>query len=122
MEKREGKGPSRKIRQRRVRRKVQGTQERPRLSVFRSAKHIYAQVIDDTTNRVLVAASSLSKDFRSSGQSGGNVAGASLVGQLVAEKALAYGLQKVVFDRNGFLYHGRVKAVAVGAREKGLEF
>ncbi|MGE3541734.1 MAG: 50S ribosomal protein L18 [Candidatus Tectimicrobiota bacterium] len=116
------KGQARKIRQRRVRRKVQGTPERPRLSVFRSAKHIYAQIIDDTTNRVLVAASSLSKDFRASGQSGGNVSGASLVGQIVAEKALASGLRRVVFDRNGFLYHGRVKAVALGAREKGLEF
>ena len=122
MSKLEDKGQARKVRQRRVRRKVQGTQERPRLSVFRSAKHIYAQIIDDTANRVLVAASSLSKDFRTSGQNGGNVAGASLLGQMIAEKALASGLRKVVFDRNGFLYHGRVKAVALGAREKGLEF
>ena len=111
---------ARKIRQRRVRRKVQGTLERPRLSVFRSAKHVYAQIIDDTANHVLVAASSLSKDFRATGQSGGNVAGAMLVGQMVAEKALQRGVQQVVFDRNGFLYHGRIKAVALGAREKGL--
>ena len=113
---------ARRVRQRRVRRKVQGTLERPRLSVFRSAKHIYAQVIDDTANRVLVTASSLSKDFRATGQSGGNVGGATLVGQLVAEKALQRGVQQVVFDRNGFLYHGRIKAVALGAREKGLQF
>lgn len=122
MGKLDDKGQARKVRQRRVRRKVQGTQERPRLSVFRSAKHIYAQIIDDTTNRVLVAVSSLSKDFRSTGQSGGNVAGATTIGQIVAEKALAHGMQRVVFDRNGFLYHGRVKAVALWAREKGLEF
>jgi large subunit ribosomal protein L18 len=122
MGKTEGKNAARKIRQHRVRRKVRGTPERPRLSVFRSAKHIYAQVVDDTTNRVLVAASSLSKDFQAAGQSGGNVAGATLVGQIVAEKALQNGVQQVVFDRNGFLYHGRVKAVALGAREKGLQF
>jgi len=113
---------ARRVRQRRVRRKVQGSLERPRLSVFRSAKHIYAQIIDDTANRVLVAASSLSKDFRATGQSGGNVGGATLVGQMVAEKALQSGVQQVVFDRNGFLYHGRIKAVALGAREKGLQF
>ena len=122
MGKPEEKSRARKIRQRRVRRKVQGTPERPRLSVFRSAKHIYAQVVDDTANRVLVAASSLSKDFRATGQRGGNIAGATLVGQIVAEKALQRGVQQVVFDRNGFLYHGRVKAVALGAREKGLQF
>ena len=122
MGKPEAKMRARKIRQRRVRRKVQGTLERPRLSVFRSAKHVYAQIIDDTANRVLVAASSLSKDFRASGQSGRNVAGATLVGQMVADKALQHGVQQVVFDRNGFLYHGRIKAVALGAREKGLQF
>jgi len=122
MGKPEEKNTARKIRQRRVRRKVQGIPERPRLSVFRSAKHIYAQVVDDSVNRVLVAASSLSEDFRATGQKGGNVAGATLVGQMVAEKALQNGVQQVVFDRNGFLYHGRVKAVALGAREKGLQF
>ena len=122
MGKPEEKHQARKVRQRRVRRKVRGTLERPRLSVFRSAKHIYAQIIDDTANHVLVTASSLSKDFRATGQSGGNVAGATLVGQLVAEKALQHGVQQVVFDRNGFLYHGRIKAVALGAREKGLQF
>lgn len=113
---------ARKVRQRRVRRKIQGTPERPRLSVFRSNKHIYAQVIDDTTNRVLTAVSSVSKDFRETRKAGGNIEGATLVGEMVAEKSLQQGIQRVVFDRNGFLYHGRVKAVATGAREKGLEF
>jgi large subunit ribosomal protein L18 len=92
------------------------------LSVFRSNKHIYAQIIDDTANHVLVSASSLGKDFRTTGKSGGNVDGATLVGQMVGEKALQKGISRVVFDRNGFLYHGRVKAVAMAAREKGLEF
>src|SRR5262249_6327268 len=118
----EEKTAARKIRQRRVRRKVQGTPERPRLSVFRSAKHIYAQGVDDTANRVLVAASSLSKDFRATGQRGGNVEGATLVGQMVAEKALQHGGEQEVFDGNVLLYDGRVKAVALGAREKGLQF
>lgn len=113
---------ARQVRQRRVRRYVRGTAERPRLSVYRSNKHIYAQIIDDTANRVLTTASSASPDFRATGKSGGNVAGATLVGEMVAEKALQRGIQQVVFDRNGFLYHGRVKAVAVGAREKGLQF
>lgn len=113
---------ARKRRQRRVRQKVRGTAERPRLSVFRSARHIYAQLIDDTANRVLAAASSLSPEFRASGQRGSNKAGAKLVGELIAAKALERGIRRVVFDRNGFLYHGRVAALATGAREKGLEF
>lgn len=122
MGKPELKEEARKRRQRRVRRKVVGTPARPRLTVFRSAKHIYAQVIDDTTNRVLTAVSSRGKDFQASGKSGGNIAGATLVGEMVAEKARQQGVERVVFDRNGFLYHGRVKAVAAGAREKGLDF
>jgi large subunit ribosomal protein L18 len=113
---------ARKIRQQRVRMRLRGTPQRPRLSVYRSNKHIYAQIIDDTANRVLVSASSMSKDFRTMGKSGGNVAGATLIGEMVAEKALQKGISCVVFDRNGFLYHGRVKAVAMAAREKGLEF
>jgi large subunit ribosomal protein L18 len=113
---------ARKIRQRRVRTRLRGTPERPRLSVYRSNKHIYAQIIDDTTNRVLAMSSSISKDFLTTGKSGGNVTGATLVGEMLAEKALQKGIRRVVFDRNGFLYHGRVKAVAVAAREKGLEF
>jgi small subunit ribosomal protein S5 len=113
---------ARKIRQRRVRVRLRGTPERPRLSVYRSNKHIYAQIIDDTTNRVLATSSSIGKDFLTTGKSGGNVTGATLIGEMLAEKALQKGIRRVVFDRNGFLYHGRVKAVAVAAREKGLEF
>jgi large subunit ribosomal protein L18 len=94
---------------------------RPRLTVFRSNSHIYAQIIDDTSNRVLISASSTSKDFQASGKRGGNVEGAALVGAMVAEKALAQGIRQVVFDRNGFLYHGRVAAVADAAREKGMD-
>jgi large subunit ribosomal protein L18 len=113
---------ARKVRQRRVRRKLRGTAERPRLSVYRSNKHMYAQIIDDTTNRVLSAASSMSQDFRATGKRGGNVEGATLVGEMVAAHALQQGIRQVVFDRNGFLYHGRVEAVAAGSREKGLSF
>lgn len=113
---------ARKVRQRRVRRKVRGTAERPRLSVYRSNKHIYAQIVDDTANRVLAAVSSLHKDFRAADKRGSNVDGATLVGELIAEKALQQSIRQVVFDRNGFLFHGRVKAIAAGAREKGLEF
>ena len=104
----------------RVRRKVRGTAERPRLCVFRSLHHIYAQVIDDTEGLTLAAASSADKGARVSG--GGNVAGAKAVGKLVAERAKEKGIQKVVFDRGGYLYHGRVKALAEAAREAGLEF
>ena len=111
---------ARKRRQRRVRKRLRGTPERPRLTVFRSNGHIYAQVIDDASNRVLAAASSTGKDFQATGKSGGNVEGATLIGTMVAEKALAQGIQQVVFDRNGFLYHGRVAAVADAAREQGL--
>ena len=113
---------ARKRRQRRVRKRIRGTAECPRLSVFRSNNHIYAQVIDDAANRVIAAASSMSKDFRATDVKGGNVDGAAAVGTMVAEKALQAGVQRVVFDRNGFLYHGRVAAVANAAREKGLEF
>lgn len=113
---------ARRGRQRRVRRKIRGTSERPRLSVYRSNKHIYAQVIDDMANRVLVAMSSMHRDFRATDKRGCNVDGATAVGELLAEKALQQGIRQVVFDRNGFLYHGRVQAVATGAREKGLEF
>jgi large subunit ribosomal protein L18 len=113
---------ARERRRRRVRVKVRGTLQRPRLSVFRSAKHVYAQVIDDVSNRVLASASSVTGEFRSKGVNGGNVAGATLVGEILAGKAKERGIQQVVFDRNGFLYHGRVKAVAAAARDGGLEF
>jgi large subunit ribosomal protein L18 len=107
---------------RRVRRRVRGTPERPRLAVFRSLRHIYAQVIDDTAGRTLAAASSLDPGFRQQMQGGGNVAAARLVGRLVAERALAAGVRRVVFDRGGYKYHGRVRALAEAAREAGLEF
>ena len=105
-------------RHRRVRGKISGTAAYPRLDVFRSSKHIYAQIIDDVTGTTLVAASSLEKDFDGFG---GNIDAANKVGKAIAEKALAKGIKKVVFDRGGFVYHGRVKALADGAREGGLE-
>ena len=104
----------------RIRRKVSGSAERPRLAVFRSLKHIYAQLIDDHAHRTLVSASSGEKN--SSIGSGGNIAGAKGVGKLIADRAKAQGISKVVFDRGGYLYHGRVKALADAAREAGLEF
>jgi large subunit ribosomal protein L18 len=110
-------------RKKRVRKKVRGTPERPRLSVFKSSRHIYAQVIDDTTARTLVSASSLSKGLRTRIEGkGGNREGAAIVGEFITEQALGKGIKRVVFDRNGFLYHGRIKVLAEAAREKGLEF
>jgi large subunit ribosomal protein L18 len=105
-------------RHRRVRAKVAGTTARPRLDVFRSSKHIYAQIIDDATGTTLAAASSLDKGFDGYG---GNAEAAGKVGKAIAEKALAKGIEQVVFDRGGFVYHGRVKALAEGAREGGLK-
>ncbi|HIC92806.1 MAG TPA: 50S ribosomal protein L18 [Anaerolineae bacterium] len=109
-------------RHRRVRKKVVGTPERPRLSVFRSLKHIYAQIIDDSRGHTLVAASTLDPQLR--GQLDGltKTEQARLVGKLLAERALARGVKKVAFDRGGYKYHGRVKALAEAAREGGLEF
>jgi len=104
----------------RIRQRVHGSEERPRLAVFRSVKHIYAQVIDDRKGHTVAAASSGEKN--SSVGSGGNVAGAKEVGKLIAERAKAKGVKKVVFDRGGYLYHGRVKALADAARAAGLEF
>jgi large subunit ribosomal protein L18 len=103
----------------RIRSKVQGTAERPRLAVFRSLKHIYAQVIDDASGRTIVAASSRDKD---SGTKGSNTAAAKVVGALIAKKAKDKGIKAVVFDRGGYLYHGNIKALADAARENGLEF
>jgi large subunit ribosomal protein L18 len=105
----------------RVRRKVVGTPERPRLAVSRSNAHISAQVIDDSTGRTVASAASVEKDVRSAG-AGGNKSAAAVVGRLVAERARAAGVTAVVFDRGGFLYHGRVAALADAAREAGLEF
>jgi large subunit ribosomal protein L18 len=104
----------------RIRRKVKGSDERPRLAIFRSVANIYAQVIDDRKGHTLVAASSTEKT--AGVKSGGNVAGAKAIGKLIAERAQAKGLKAVVFDRGGYLYHGRVKALADAAREAGLEF
>jgi large subunit ribosomal protein L18 len=106
----------------RIRKKVRGTPERPRLTVYRSLKHIYAQVIDDATGETLVAASTLSKELQGQLKATGNANAAQAVGELVANKARERGITKVVFDRNGFLYHGRIKQLAEAARQKGLEF
>ena len=109
----------------RLRKRMMGTEERPRLTVFRSLSHIYAQVIDDMAGNTLVAASSVEPSVRTglpAKARGGNRMGAQVIGKLVAERALAKGIKRVVFDRNGFLYHGRVRAVAEAAREAGLEF
>ena len=109
-------------RKRRVRKNIFGTKERPRLSVFRSGRHIYAQVVVDTDGHTLVSASTLHEEVRQQLPAGGKVGAAELVGKVVARRAMEKGVSKVVFDRNGFLYHGRVRAVASGAREQGLDF
>ena len=103
----------------RVRGKISGTAERPRLSVFRSENNIYAQIIDDVAGNTLVAASSVEKGFEGNG---GNIDAAKKIGKLVAERALQKGIEEVVFDRGGYIYHGRVMALAEGAREGGLKF
>ncbi len=115
------KDAARKRRQRRIRGKVKGTADRPRLSVDRSLKHIYAQIVDDDAGRTLAAASSLSKEIRDQIKSGANTEGARIVGGLIAKKAIERDIRKVVFDRGGRIYHGRVKALAEGARKAGLE-
>ena len=109
-------------RKKRIRRKVDGTETRPRLTVFRSDKHIYAQIINDQTGATLVSASSLSPEYKEMEAIKGKVNAAKRVGHLVALKALDKGIAKVVFDRNGFIYHGRIQALADAAREKGLDF
>jgi large subunit ribosomal protein L18 len=102
----------------RIRRRVQGTAERPRLAIFRSLNHIYAQLIDDERGATLASASSVEKDLR--GSTGGNIEAARRVGRAIAERAIAAGIEQVVFDRGGFRYHGRVKALSDAAREAGL--
>ncbi len=119
MFKKDNKSASRERRHLRVRKKVAGTTERPRLSVYRSEKNIYAQIIDDTKGVTLVAASSLDKDFEGTGW---NIEAAKKVGEAVAKKAKDAGINQVVFDRGGYIYHGRVQALADAAREAGLEF
>ena len=106
----------------RVRMTVSGTAERPRLCVYRSLDHIYAQVIDDRAGKTLVSASSADKDTKKNLKGGGNVAAAKVVGKAIADRAKAAGVNKVVFDRGGYKYHGRVKALADAAREAGLQF
>ncbi len=113
------KNKARLKRHRRVRAKVSGTASCPRLNVFRSSKHIYAQLIDDVNGVTLVAASSMDKDFEGNG---GNKEAAKKVGQIVGKRALDKGIETVVFDRGGYLYHGRIKELADGARESGLKF
>jgi len=113
---------ARKRRHRRVRKKIVGTAERPRLNVFRSLKHIYAQVIDDDKGHTLVAASTLDPELRGKLDGLTKTEQARLVGKLLGERALARGVRRVVFDRGGYKYHGRVKALAEGSREAGLEF
>ena len=106
----------------RTRKKIAGTSERPRLCVHRSTRHIRAQVIDDNTARTLVSASSLDKEVRQQIKGGGNIAASKVVGKVIAERARAKGVEKVVFDRGGYQYHGRVQALAEAAREAGLKF
>jgi large subunit ribosomal protein L18 len=109
----------------RIRKRVRGTPERPRLSVFRSVSHIYVQVVDDTQGTTIASASTIEPAVKGGllkDAKGGNVAGAKAIGQAIATRLLEKGVKQVVFDRNGFLYHGRVKAVADAAREAGLEF
>ena len=115
------KGQVRKSHQR-VRTKVSGTAESPRLAVYRSTKHIYAQLIDDVNKVTICSASSIDKDLREKLSHGGNIEAAKVVGEAVAQKALKAGVKECVFDRGGFLYHGRVSALAEAAREAGLDF
>ncbi|MGI6345333.1 MAG: 50S ribosomal protein L18 [Bacillota bacterium] len=122
MTSKQSRNAARKRRHARVRTKVRGTAERPRLNVYRSSKHIYTQIIDDVTGMTLVSASTLSPEFTATGAPGGNVEAARQVGQLIARKALEQGIRQVVFDRGGYLYHGRIAALAEAAREAGLEF
>ena len=118
---------ARRKRKVRIRKKIRGTGEQPRLTVFRSGGHIYAQVVDDVAGRTLAAASSRERGFAAEAKEvenagGGNVAGAALVGRLLAGRAKARGVEQVVFDRNGYLYHGRVRALAEGVKETGVRF
>ncbi len=113
---------SRLKRKKRIRKNMTGTADRPRLSIFRSAAHIYAQVINDIEGNTLVAASTLDSEFTATGKKGGDREAAVIVGKMIGKRALDKGIAKVVFDRNGFLYHGRIKALSDGARETGLQF
>lgn len=109
-------------RKRRIRKALSGTDERPRLTVFRSARHIYAQIINDISGQTLASASSVEKAIKAQDRFDNKIEAADHIGKLIGERAVEKGIKKVVFDRNGYLYHGRVKAVSVGARKAGLEF
>ncbi|OJV62647.1 MAG: 50S ribosomal protein L18 [Clostridiales bacterium 38-18] len=122
MASKKSKNINRKARHARVRKNLAGTAERPRLNIFRSNSNIYAQIIDDVTGNTLIAASSLEPSVKEKVSHAGNKEAAKLVGELVAKKALEKGIENVVFDRGGYLYHGRVKELAEGAREAGLKF
>jgi large subunit ribosomal protein L18 len=113
---------ARRLIKRRIRTKVAGTAERPRLAVFRSLKHIYVQAVDDAQGRTLVSVSTLDAEFRSGRAYGGNVQAARAVGERIAERLLSAGVEQAVFDRGGYIYHGRIKALAEAARAKGLKF
>jgi large subunit ribosomal protein L18 len=113
---------ARQKRHARIRRRVVGSPARPRMCVFRSDRHIYVQIVDDTTGKILVSASTLSKEFKEQGLKGSGVPAAKAVGALIARRAGEKSIEQVVFDRSGFIYHGRVKALADAAREKGLKF
>lgn len=119
MIKKPDKNKARLKRHKRVRKNISGTAERPRLNVFRSSKHIYAQIIDDVAGATLVSASTMDKEFN---EYGGNVDAAKKIGELIAKRAIEKNIKSVVFDRGGYVYHGRVAALAEGAREGGLEF
>ncbi|WP_035276253.1 50S ribosomal protein L18 [Desulforegula conservatrix] len=106
----------------RIRKKIKGSSDKPRLCVYRSLSNIYVQIIDDTTGTTLVSASTIDKEIKALPDSGNKKAEAQLVGKIVGQRALAKGINKVVFDRNGYIYHGRIKAVSDGAREAGLDF
>lgn len=116
------KNKERKVRHLRIRKKISGTPERPRLNVYRSNQHIYAQLIDDTKGVTLVSASTLDAELKDVIENGGNVEAAEKVGALIAKRALEKGIKEVVFDRGGYPYHGRVKALAEAARQEGLQF
>ncbi|HEU4965573.1 MAG TPA: 50S ribosomal protein L18 [Bacilli bacterium] len=116
------KNKARKRRHLRVRKKIAGTTLRPRLNVFRSSKHIYAQVIDDTQGVTIVSASTVDPELKGAIENGGNIDAATKVGELLAKRAVEKGIKEVVFDRGGYLYHGRIQALADAAREAGLEF
>ncbi|HHY90469.1 MAG TPA: 50S ribosomal protein L18 [Clostridiales bacterium] len=116
------KNEKRKKRHARMRKKVFGTPERPRLNVYRSLNNMYAQIIDDESGTTLVSASTLDKELKAQLKNGGNKEAARLVGKAIAQKAIEKGIQRVVFDRGGYIYHGRVKELAEGAREAGLQF